>query len=88
MSGDKAGSCHRRQCPLPIGRAGKGPSSSATTTCQGDDHPIAVGPFGMTGTRITTTLLNSLQFHDAQFGLETMCVGGGLGMALILERLS
>jgi acetyl-CoA C-acetyltransferase len=50
---------------------------------------IAVGhPFGMTGARITTTLINSLQTHDAQFGLETMCVGGGQGMAMILERLS
>ena len=45
-------------------------------------------PFGMTGARITTTLINSLQFHDKQFGLETMCVGGGQGMALVLERLS
>ena len=50
---------------------------------------IAVGhPFGMTGARITTTLLNSLQFHDKQFGLETMCVGGGQGMAMVVERLS
>jgi len=50
---------------------------------------IAVGhPFGMTGARITSTLINSLQHHDKQFGLETMCVGGGQGMALILERLS
>ncbi|HET6209313.1 MAG TPA: acetyl-CoA C-acetyltransferase, partial [Jatrophihabitans sp.] len=50
---------------------------------------IAVGhPFGMTGARITTTLINSLQAHDKQFGLETMCVGGGQGMAMILERLS
>ncbi|WP_375477105.1 acetyl-CoA C-acetyltransferase [uncultured Jatrophihabitans sp.] len=50
---------------------------------------IAVGhPFGMTGARITTTLINSLQHHDKQFGLETMCVGGGQGMALIVERLS
>ncbi|HEX9539225.1 MAG TPA: acetyl-CoA C-acetyltransferase [Streptosporangiaceae bacterium] len=50
---------------------------------------IAVGhPFGMTGARITTTLLNSLQFHDKTFGLETMCVGGGQGMAMIVERLS
>ena len=49
---------------------------------------IAVGhPFGMTGARITTTLLNSLQFHDATLGLETMCVGGGQGMAMIFERL-
>jgi acetyl-CoA C-acetyltransferase len=50
---------------------------------------IAVGhPFGMTGARITSTLVNSLQFHDKQFGLETMCVGGGQGMAMIVERLS
>jgi acetyl-CoA C-acetyltransferase len=50
---------------------------------------IAVGhPFGMTGARITSTLINSLQFHDKQFGLETMCVGGGQGMAMIIERLS
>ncbi|RKN37368.1 acetyl-CoA C-acetyltransferase [Streptomyces hoynatensis] len=49
---------------------------------------IAVGhPFGMTGARITATLINSLQWHDKQFGLETMCVGGGQGMAMILERL-
>ncbi|WP_141578251.1 acetyl-CoA C-acetyltransferase [Actinomadura sp. WMMA1423] len=50
---------------------------------------IAVGhPFGMTGARITSTLLNGLRFHDRQFGLETMCVGGGQGMAMVLERLS
>ncbi|GAA2680210.1 MULTISPECIES: acetyl-CoA C-acetyltransferase [Actinosynnema] len=50
---------------------------------------IAVGhPFGMTGARITTTLINSLRTHDKQFGLETMCVGGGQGMAMVLERLS
>ena len=49
---------------------------------------IAVGhPFGMTGARITSTLLNSLQFHDKQLGLESMCVGGGQGMAMIFERL-
>jgi acetyl-CoA C-acetyltransferase len=49
---------------------------------------IAVGhPFGMTGARITSTLVNSLAFHDKQIGLETMCVGGGQGMAMILERL-
>ncbi|GAA1174620.1 acetyl-CoA C-acetyltransferase [Kitasatospora gansuensis] len=50
---------------------------------------IAVGhPFGMTGARLTTTLINSLQWHDKQFGLETMCVGGGQGMAMVIERLS
>jgi acetyl-CoA C-acetyltransferase len=50
---------------------------------------IALGhPFGMTGARITATLLNGLQARDGQFGLETMCVGGGQGMAVIYERLS
>ncbi|MDX1511055.1 MAG: acetyl-CoA C-acetyltransferase [Nitriliruptorales bacterium] len=50
---------------------------------------IAVGhPFGMTGARITGTLLNGLQSKDATFGLETMCVGGGQGMAMIIERLN
>ena len=50
---------------------------------------IAVGhPFGMTGARITATLINSLQWHNKQIGLETMCVGGGQGMAMVLERLS
>ncbi|MDG6106376.1 acetyl-CoA C-acetyltransferase [Dactylosporangium aurantiacum] len=50
---------------------------------------IAVGhPFGMTGARIATTLLNGLVHRDAQFGLETMCTAGGQGMAMIVERLS
>jgi acetyl-CoA C-acetyltransferase len=49
---------------------------------------IAVGhPFGMTGARLQATMLNSLQTHDKTTGLITMCVGGGQGMALILERL-
>jgi acetyl-CoA C-acetyltransferase len=50
---------------------------------------IAVGhPFGMTGARLQNTMLNSLKWHDKQTGLITMCVGGGQGMALVLERLS
>ena len=50
---------------------------------------IAVGhPFGMTGARITGTLINGLQTRDKTFGLETMCVGGGQGMAMIIERLA
>jgi acetyl-CoA C-acetyltransferase len=50
---------------------------------------IALGhPFGMTGARIMTTLLNALEDEDKQFGLETMCVGGGQGMAMVVERLS
>ena len=50
---------------------------------------IAVGhPFGMTGARIMTTLLNGLRHADKAIGLETMCVGGGQGMAIIVERLS
>ncbi|HUF33208.1 MAG TPA: acetyl-CoA C-acyltransferase [Acidimicrobiales bacterium] len=50
---------------------------------------IALGhPFGQTGARIMTTLLNDLQTLDKTFGIETMCVGGGQGMAMIVERLS
>jgi acetyl-CoA C-acetyltransferase len=50
---------------------------------------IALGhPFGMTGARIMTTLINGLQFEDKTYGLESMCVGGGQGMAMIIERLN
>jgi acetyl-CoA C-acetyltransferase len=50
---------------------------------------IALGhPFGMTGARIAATLLNNLQTHDKTFGIETMCIGGGQGMAMVIERLS
>ena len=50
---------------------------------------IALGhPFGMTGARIMTTLLNGLEDADKTFGLESMCVGGGQGMAMIVERLN
>ncbi len=50
---------------------------------------IALGhPFGSTGARITTTLINGLQSTDKTWGLETMCVGGGMGMAMVIERLS
>jgi acetyl-CoA C-acetyltransferase len=50
---------------------------------------IALGhPFGMTGARILCTLLNGLREKNATYGLETMCVGGGQGMAMILERLN
>jgi acetyl-CoA C-acetyltransferase len=49
---------------------------------------IALGhPFGMTGARIMTTLINGLETEDKRFGLESMCVGGGQGMAMIIERL-
>lgn len=49
---------------------------------------IALGhPFGMTGARIMTTLINNLQEHDKTIGMETMCVGGGQGMSMIIERL-
>jgi acetyl-CoA C-acetyltransferase len=49
---------------------------------------IAIGhPFGMTGARLQNTMLNSLEWHDKSTGLITMCVGGGQGMALILERI-
>jgi len=50
---------------------------------------IALGhPFGMTGARIMTTLINGLQAEDKSIGLESMCVGGGQSMAMIIERLS
>ena len=50
---------------------------------------IAVGhPFGMTGVRILSTLINGLKHRDKQLGLETMCVAGGQGMAMVIERLS
>jgi acetyl-CoA C-acetyltransferase len=50
---------------------------------------IAVGhPYGMTGARIMGTLLNDLETMDRTIGLETMCVGGGQGMAMLVERLS
>jgi acetyl-CoA C-acetyltransferase len=45
-------------------------------------------PFGMTGARLQNTMLNSLQWHDKSTGLITMCVGGGMGMAMIVERIS
>jgi acetyl-CoA C-acetyltransferase len=49
---------------------------------------IALGhPFGMTGARIMGTLINDLRTMDKTVGLETMCVGGGQGMAMIVERL-
>ena len=49
---------------------------------------IALGhPFGMTGARITATLLNNLVTHDKELGVETMCVGGGQGMAMVIERI-
>jgi acetyl-CoA C-acetyltransferase len=50
---------------------------------------IALGhPFGMTGARMTTTLINALRTRDKQLGLATMCAAGGQGMAMVLERLS
>ena len=50
---------------------------------------IALGhPFGMTGARIMTTLLNVMESDDQQVGLETMCVAGGQGKAMIVERLN
>jgi acetyl-CoA C-acetyltransferase len=50
---------------------------------------IALGhPFGMTGARIMTTLIHGLQDADKEFGMETMCVGGGQGMSMIIQRLS
>lgn len=50
---------------------------------------IALGhPFGMTGARIMTTLLNGLETKDATYGIESMCVAGGMGQAMLVERLN
>jgi acetyl-CoA C-acetyltransferase len=50
---------------------------------------IALGhPFGMTGARIMTTLLNDLETRDQTYGIESMCVAGGMGMAMLVERLN
>jgi len=50
---------------------------------------IALGhPFGMTGARIMTTLLNDLETRDQTYGIESMCAAGGMGMAMLVERLS
>jgi len=50
---------------------------------------IALGhPFGMTGARIMTTLLNGLDARDGRYGIESMCVAGGMGQAMLVERLS
>jgi acetyl-CoA C-acetyltransferase len=50
---------------------------------------IALGhPFGMTGARIMATLLNAMETDDKQIGLETMCVAGGQGFAMVVERLN
>ena len=66
----------------PIGRAVKG-------SLNPHGGAIALGhPFGMTGVRILATLLNDLRTRDQGIGLETMCVGGGQGMAMIVERVS
>ncbi len=62
-------------------------SSASPTKLNVHGGAIALGhPFGMTGARIMTTLLNAMQRHDAELGLETMCVGGGQGMGIILQR--
>ena len=50
---------------------------------------IALGhPFGMTGARIMTTLINDLETLDGTYGIESMCVAGGMGMAMLVERMS
>ena len=72
-------------------RSSRRPSTSASRwdKLNVNGGSIALGhPFGMTGARIMTTLINGLQDADKEFGLETMCVGGGQGMAMIIQRLS
>ncbi len=62
-------------------------STSTGSTSTAAPSPSGI-PFGMTGARLQATMINSLDWHDKSTGLITMCVGGGQGMALILERLS
>jgi hypothetical protein len=82
VRGTQAGQGDHRRHPSEIGSYQELGIDIDTFTVNGE--AIAVGhPFGVTGARITSTLINSLQWHDKQFGLETMCVGGGHGMALI-----
>jgi acetyl-CoA C-acetyltransferase len=69
-------------CGLPGGEQGFNMARIVAVLLGYDHLP------GVADARITTTLINSLPFHDKQFGLETMRVGGGQGMALVLERLS
>ena len=75
-----------RRPGAPVGRVS---SASRWRSSTSTAARIALGhPFGMTGARIMTTLIHGLQHADKTFGLETMCVGGGQGMAMIVERLS
>ena len=70
----------------PVGHASSGSSWDKLNVHGG---AIALGhPFGQTGARIMTTLLNGLEDADKTIGLESMCVGGGQGMAMIVERLN
>lgn len=73
-------------CPRPgvtlDGLAGLKPAFGVGGTVTALGHP-----YGMTGARLITTMLNSFDWHDQSTGLNTMCVGGGQGMALILERV-
>ena len=74
-----------RRSGRPVGQAPRDRLGQA----QRPRGAIALGhPFGMTGARIMTTLIHGLQATDTTYGLETMCVGGGQGMAMVIERLS
>jgi acetyl-CoA C-acetyltransferase len=74
----------------PIGRAVKGSLiDQRPDDLRAFGGAIALGhPFGMTGVRILAKLLNDLRTRDQIIGLKTMCVGGGQGMAMVVERLS
>ena len=64
-------------------------SGSPTSKLNPFGGAIALGhPFGMTGARIMTTLLNDLETLDGRYGIESMCVAGGMGMAMLVERLN
>jgi acetyl-CoA C-acetyltransferase len=69
---------------IPSARALEIPSEKLNTS----GGAIALGhPFGMTGARLVTTLLNGLQERNGKYGVATLCVGGGQGMAVVVERL-
>ncbi len=75
-----------RFCREELGRPGKlgHPDPEAVNVMGGS---IAIGhPFGATGGRLTTTLLNELRRRDGQFGMVTVCAAGGMGFAMVLER--
>ena len=81
-------SCSSRTTKFTRPRASARSARCPLDTLNVNGGSIVVGqPFGMTGARMITTLINSLQFHEKHCGLFTMCIVGRQGMALIIERV-